>query len=92
MAAVELSVDPMELFRELRVIAPDVWEGNKHRLILPQKLGDFEKQEYAEGLQNLIRKLNEYMGMLNTGLISESEYESKKAEILSKGLRKTPDR
>jgi hypothetical protein len=92
MTAVELSADPWELLQELRVIAPEVWEGNKRRLILPQKLGDFEKQEYAEGLQNLIRKLNEYMGMLNTGLIREAEYESKKAEIISRGLRKTPDR
>lgn len=83
MTAIKSSVDPMELLQELRVIAPDMWEGSKRRSILPQKLGDLEKPEYMDDIQDIILKLNECIGMLDAGLISEEEYESKKAEILS---------
>ena len=70
------------LLQELRQIAPDIWEGRKRRLILPQKLGDFEKQEYVDSIQNMIRKLNEHTGLLDAGLIGEAEYESLKADVL----------
>ncbi|MGA9098678.1 MAG: hypothetical protein WB392_07070, partial [Methanotrichaceae archaeon] len=64
------------------VIAPDVWESSKRCLILPQTLGDFNKPEYAENIEDMLHKLNENIDMLNAGLISEVEYESKKTEIL----------
>lgn len=82
-SVIESSSDPIVLLQELRLIAPDVWESNKRYLILPQTLGDFNKLEYVEEIQNMLCKLNEYIGMLNAELISEEEYESKKAEILS---------
>ena len=82
MSAIGSSADPIELLRELRVIAPDVWQSSKRCLILPQTLGDFNKPEYAENMQDMIHKLNEYTCMLNAGLMSEAEYESKKTEIL----------
>lgn len=83
MGVIESSANTMELLQELRLIAPDMWESNKRYLILPQTLGDFSNPEYVEGIQNILSKLNEYIDMLNAGLISEMEYESKKAEILS---------
>lgn len=83
MTAIESSASPMEILQELRVILPDVLEGSKRRLNLPLKSGDFEKTEYVEDIQTIIQKLNAYIGMLNSGLISEAEYESRKAEILS---------
>lgn len=83
MTAIKSSADPMELLHELKVIVPDVLEGSKRRLILPPKLGDFEKPEYVEDIQNIVQKLNEYIDMLDAGLISEAEYENRKAEILS---------
>lgn len=83
MTAIKSSIDPMEILHELKMIAPDVWESDNRRLILPQRLGDFERTEYVEGIQNMLSELNRYIGMLNTGLISEIEYESKKAGILS---------
>ncbi len=82
MTSIELSEDPIELLHELRAIAPDLWESSKRCLILPQTLGNFYEQEYVEYMQNILHKLNEYIGMLNAGLISEENYESKKAEIL----------
>lgn len=82
MAVIESSADPAELLQELRAIAPDLWESSKRCLILPHTLGDFNKPEYAENIQDLIQKLNENIGMLDAGLISEMEYENKKAEIL----------
>lgn len=81
MASNELSEDPIELLHELRVIAPDLLESGKRCLILPQTLGDFYKQEYIDDIQDMLHKLNEYKGMLDDGLISEEDYESKKAEI-----------
>lgn len=83
MTALELNADPTELLQELRSIAPDMLEGNKRLSVLPRKLGDLEKSEYVENIQDIIQKLNEYIDMLNAGLISEAEYENKKAEILS---------
>jgi hypothetical protein len=83
MVSVETCADSMELLQELRVMAPDVWAGSNRRLILPPKLGDFEKPEYIRKIRDIIRKLNEYISMLDAGLISEEEYERKKAEILS---------
>jgi hypothetical protein len=82
MVSVERCADSMELLQELKVIAPDVWAGSNRRLILPAKLGDFEKPEYIQKIQGIIRKLNEYISMLDAGLVSEEEYEGKKAEIL----------
>lgn len=82
MAAIESSADPMDLLQELRVLAPDLWESGNRCLILPQTLGDFGKPEYAEDIQNMLHSLNEYIGMFNAGLISQSEYERKKIELL----------
>ena len=82
MTAIKSSADPLEILHELKLIAPDLWENRKRCLILPQTLGDFEKPEYVEDIQNILCKLNEFIGMLNAGLISEMEYESKKTEIL----------
>ncbi len=77
-----LIADSMVLLKELKQIAPDIWEGDRRHLILPRKLGDLEKREYMEYLQGIIRKLYKYQDMLNAELISEVEYESKKAEVL----------
>lgn len=63
-------------------MAPDIWEDKKRCLILPQKLGDLEKLEYLDGLRNVINKLSTILDMLNATLISETEYESKKLEII----------
>jgi hypothetical protein len=76
------ATDPMELLRELRVMAPDVWAGRERCLILPQKLGDFEKPEYLIKIRGIIRRLNEQLGMFNDGRISEDEYKIRRAEIL----------
>jgi DNA-binding MarR family transcriptional regulator len=73
----------LALLQELKQIAPDIWDGKKRCLILPQKLGDLDKPEYVEGLQNVIRRLHEFMNRLNAELISEADYERWKAEILS---------
>lgn len=83
MTAFELGDDAAELLQELRSIAPDMLEGCNRRIILPQKLGDLEKPEYVENIQKIIQRLNKHISMLNTGLVSEAEYERKKAEILS---------
>ncbi len=82
MAENESGPDSSELLKRLKVIAPDVWESDKRKLVLPQTLGDLNKSEYVEAMQNKLCELNEYKDMLNAGLISEREYESKKAEIL----------
>lgn len=78
----ELSEDPIELLQELRVIAPDLLESSKRCLILPQTLGDFYKQGFIDDIQEVLHKLNECADMLNAGLISEEDYERKKAEAL----------
>lgn len=82
MAGIELSEDPIVLLQELKVIAPELWESRKRSLILPQTLGDFCEREYIIDIQNMLHELNEYIGMLNAGLISDEDYESKKEEIL----------
>ncbi len=82
MAAIESSQNTMEIIQGLKLIAPEVWDSNKRKSILPQTLGDLNKPEYVEAMQDRLRKLNEYKDMLNAGLISEEMYELKKDEIL----------
>ncbi len=78
-----LYADSMVLLRELKLIAPDIWDGKNRCLILPQRLGDLEEPSYIECLQRVIEKLNEYDSMLDDGIITEVEYDGKKWELLN---------
>ncbi len=71
-----------EILRELKIKAPDMLESNNRCLILPQTLGELYRPRYVRYLKRRLRMLNQYIGMLNAGLITEKEYESKKAEVL----------
>jgi hypothetical protein len=81
----ESSADLTRLFGELRVMAPEMLGCGERRLILPRKLGDLEKPEFLEDIENRIQKLKRAKDMLDAGMIVQAEYDSKKAEILSKG-------
>ena len=81
----EPSADLTRLLGELRVMTPEVLGCSEHRLILPRKLGDLEKPECLQDMKDKIQRLKLAKYMLDTGLIIREEYDSKKAEILSRG-------
>ncbi len=80
-----------EILQELKLRSPDISESYKRNLILPQTSGELYNKKYTRFIKRRLRKLNEYICMLNAGLITEMEYESRKAEILSniKAFRKS---
>ncbi|MCX6669493.1 MAG: hypothetical protein NTV25_06785 [Methanothrix sp.] len=81
----ESSSDLTRLLGELRVMTPQVLGCSERRLILPRKLGDLERPECLQDMKDRIQKLKLAKDMLDTGLIIQAEYDSKKAEILSRG-------
>ncbi len=82
MAMRNSSSEAEEILRELKIKAPDIWESSNGCPILPLTLGELYTPKYTRYLKRRLRILNQYIGMLNAGLITEKEYESKKAEIL----------
>ncbi|VVB69358.1 Uncharacterised protein [uncultured archaeon] len=81
----EPSADLARLLGELRVLTPEVLGCSERRLILPRKLGDLEEPECLQDMKDKIQKLKLAKNMLDAGLIIKAEYDSKKAEILSRG-------
>jgi hypothetical protein len=71
------------LLGTIRVLAPELWISGQRNLILPKKLGDLEKPEYLEQIKGKIKKIKLLHDMLDQGLITQSQYLSRKARILS---------
>ena len=73
-----------ELLGTLRSVAPDIWESRDLGAILPQRMGDLENPEFLNSMKDKIQKLDELKEMLKRGSVSQQEYVSLKAEILSR--------
>jgi len=64
-------------------LAPELRRSGQHNLILPKELGDLEKTEYLEQIKGKIKKIKQLHDMLDAGLITQAQYLSRKAKIIS---------
>jgi len=71
------------LMRELRAAVQDISE---RRLILPRTLGDLDKPECLAEMHDRIQKLKQNKDLLDSGQITQIEYNTRKDEILSKKM------
>jgi len=71
------------LMRELRAAVQDISE---RRLILPRTLGDLDKPECLAEMHDRIQKLKQEKDLLDSGQITQTEYNTRKDEILSKKI------
>jgi len=69
------------LMQELRATVQDISE---RRLILPRTLGDLDKPECLAEMHDRIQKLKQDKYLLDSGQITQMEYNIWKDEILSK--------
>lgn len=63
--------------KELKIIGTEIKEGLSHTM---SKLTPKTKTDEDE----IISKINKYHSLMKKGIIQESEFESKKTELLSK--------
>jgi hypothetical protein len=71
------------ILKELRKMTPDALGYSELQLILPKRLGDLEKPESLEQLNERIERIKQARDMLAEGLITSAEYSIVKANILS---------
>lgn len=71
------------LMQELRDAVRDISE---RRLILPGTLGDLDRPECLAEMHDRIQKLKQEKDLLDSGQISQTEYNTRKDEILSKKI------
>jgi hypothetical protein len=77
------NADLAALFGSFRILAPELWGSGRRSLILPKELGDLEKPEYLEQVKGKIEKIKQLHDMLEAGSITQAQYLSRKAKILS---------
>jgi hypothetical protein len=71
------------LLGTIKILAPELWGSGQCCQILPKELGDLEKPEYLEQIKGKIKKMKQLKDMLDAGLITNAQYLSRKAKILS---------
>ena len=77
------NADLAALLGTIRILAPELWVSGQRSLILPKELGDLEKPEYLEQIKGKIKKMKHLNDMLDSGLITQAQYQSGKAQVLS---------
>ncbi|OPY51130.1 MAG: hypothetical protein A4E49_02415 [Methanosaeta sp. PtaU1.Bin112] len=79
----DINSDLSDIFGSIRILAPEIWCSGQRNLILPQKLGDLEKPEYLDQVRRKITELKQLHDMLDDGLITQTQYLSRKAKIIA---------
>lgn len=79
----ESSADLASIFGSIRILAPELWVSGQRSLILPKELGDLEKPEYLEQINQKVKEIMQLHDMLDAGMITRSQYQSRKARVFS---------
>jgi len=81
----EVSVfDLSGLMQELNFLVPNVLSYSERYLVLPNKLGDLNRQECLAEIYYRIRNIKQAKDLFDSNQITQAEYHAKKAEILSR--------
>jgi hypothetical protein len=80
----EMAFDLASLMHELNFMVPDVLKCTERYLILPNKLGDLDRQECLAEIHDRIQKIKQAKELVDSCQITQAEYCTKKDEILSK--------
>jgi hypothetical protein len=79
----ESNADLAYLLGSIRTLAPEFWGSGQRSLILPKELGDLEKPEYLEQINEKVKEIKLLHDMLDSGQITPAQYLSRKAIIFS---------
>lgn len=79
----ESNADLASLLGSIRTLAPELWGSGQRSLILPKELGDLEKPEYLEQINQKVKEIMQLHDMLDAGMITQAQYQSRKANVFS---------